>query len=218
MGGGRAAGEGPDLVQRVPDSRLRLTAATRALVEAVTLLPADADGDPIAAVASAIEAAAMALAEPRLTGTGATGPAPRTYGSYLPSSLLVGTAHPLSPGADATFADGVLEVRVRFGASYEGPPGYVHGGIVALAFDELFGMCNVCNGQGGLTGRLSVRYRRPTPLRRTLRLTAWQEHHEGRRMRVRGTMHADDVLTAEAEGLFVTPRPETRVEYFGAPS
>ena len=48
---------------------------------------------------------------------------------------------------------------------YEGPPGYVHGGCVALAFDELLGMVNVLNGLGGLTGKLTVRYRRPDPAR-----------------------------------------------------
>jgi acyl-coenzyme A thioesterase PaaI-like protein len=207
--------DAPDLTQRVPDARLRLAAATRALVEAATLAPADADDASLLVAAEAIETATAALADAELLQAGSRHRYARTYGNYLPNSLLVGTVHPLSPGATYAFADGVLDVRATFGAQFEGPPGYVHGGIVALAFDELFGMCNVCNGQGGLTGRLSVRYRKPTPLRTELRLTAWQDHHEGRRMRVRGTIHAGDVLTAEAEGLFVTPRPETRVEYFG---
>jgi len=208
--------DGSDLTQRVPDARLRLAAATRALVEATTLAPADSDDAALLAATDAIERATAALRDADLTRPGSHHRYRKTYGNYLPNSLLVGTAHPLSPGATYAFADGVLDVRATFGAQFEGPPGYVHGGIVALAFDELFGMCNVCNGQGGLTGRLTVRYRKPTPLRTELRLTAWQDHHEGRRMRVRGTIHAGDVLTAEAEGLFVTPRPETRAEYFGS--
>ena len=207
--------DAPDLTQRVPDARRRLADATRALVEAATLVPADADDASLRAAADAIENATAALAAADLTIAGSRHRYAKTYGNYLPNSLLVGVVHPLSPGATYAFADGVLDVRATFGAQFEGPPGYVHGGIVALAFDELFGMCNVCNGQGGLTGRLSVRYRKPTPLRTELRLTAWQDHHEGRRMRVRGTIHAGDTLTAEAEGPFVTPRPETRVEYFG---
>lgn len=206
----------PDLEQRVGAARRRLAESTRALVEAATLVPADSDADRLTAVAEAIDAATATLVGTGATVAGARHRYAKTYGSYLPHSLLVGQVHPLSPAATYSFADGVLDVRARFGAAYEGPPGYVHGGIVALAFDELFGMCNVCNGQGGLTGRLTVRYRTPTPLGQELRLTAWQDHHEGRRMHVRGTIHAGDTLTAEAEGLFVTPRPETRVEYFGA--
>jgi acyl-coenzyme A thioesterase PaaI-like protein len=206
----------PDLEQRVGAGRLRLAASTRALIEAATLVAADADDATLDRASEAVEAAAATLVD---SGAAVLDPRhrdARTYASFLPHSMLVGRAHPLSPAAEYSFADGVLDVRVRFGAAYEGPPGYVHGGVVALAFDELFGMCNVCNGQGGLTGRLTVRYRRPTPLQRELRLTAWQDHHEGRRMRVRGTIHAGEVLTAEAEGLFVTPRPETRTEYFGS--
>jgi acyl-coenzyme A thioesterase PaaI-like protein len=203
----------PDLAQHVTADRQRLARSTRALIEAVAAVGADRDDAAVAEAVDAIEIATRALA-----GAGPSDPVPRfgrAYADYLPSSLLVGRAHPLSPEGTYTFADGVLEVTVTFGPAYEGPPGYVHGGVVALAFDELFGMCNVCNGQGGLTGRLSVRYRKPTPLGRALRMTAWQEHHEGRRMRVRGRIHADDVLTAEAEGLFVRPRPDTSREYFG---
>ncbi len=208
-------GSPPDLEQRVGAARLRVAAATRALVETVTGVGPDADDDALARAADAIDAATATLIDASSSASDPGHRYQRSYANFLPHSLLVGQAHPLSPTATYAFADGVLDVRVRFGAAYEGPPGYVHGGVVALAFDELFGMCNVCHGQGGLTGRLSVRYRKPTPLRRELRMTAWQDHHEGRRMHVRGTIHVDDVLTAEAEGLFVTPRAETREEYFG---
>ena len=196
----------PDLEQRVGAARLRVTSSTRALIEAVGAVRSDADDAVLTRAAEAVESATAAL-----LGSGASTPAAgrhRTgdYSQYLPSSLLVGQAHPLSPAASYTFADGVLEVRARFGPAYEGPPGAVHGGVVALAFDELFGMCNVCNGRGAVTGRLSVRYRRPTPLDEELRLTGWQEYAEGRRVRVQGTIHVADTLTAEAEGLFVVPR------------
>ncbi|MFM8303071.1 MAG: PaaI family thioesterase [Actinomycetota bacterium] len=198
-----------DLEQRIGAGRLRVVESTRALVETVAGVGPDVDDDALARAAAAVEAATAALVD---AGAAPTAGRPRTahYGDFLPHSLLVGQAHPLSPAATYTVTDGVLEVRVRFGAVYEGPPGCVHGGIVALAFDELFGMCNVVNGRGGLTGRLSVRYRTPTPLHRELRMTAWPVHREGRRMRLHGTVHADDVLTADAEGLFVVPRVPLR--------
>jgi len=197
---------GPDLDQQIGAARLRVAESTRALVEAAAAIASGADDAVLARAADAIEAATATLVDGGTTAGDARHRYGRTPGTYLPHSLLVGLAHPLSPAAAYEFADGVLHVRVRFGAAYEGPPGCVHGGVLALAFDELFGMCNVCNGQGGLTGRLTVRYRRPTPLHEELRLRAWQEHREGRRMRVRGTIHAGDVLTAEAEGLFIAPR------------
>lgn len=198
-----------DLEQRIGAGRLRLVESTRALVETVAGVGTDVDDDALAGAAAAVEAAMTALADAGVSPS-AGRPWSGRYGDFLPRSLLVGRAHPLSPAATYTVTDGVLEVQVRFGSVYEGPPGCVHGGIVALAFDELFGMCNVVNGQGGLTGRLSVRYRTPTPLHRTLRMTARPVHREGRRMRLHGTVHADDVLTAEAEGLFVVPRRSLR--------
>jgi acyl-coenzyme A thioesterase PaaI-like protein len=113
----------------------------------------------------------------------------------------------------------VLDVRAVLSQLYEGPPGYVHGGFVALAFDELFGMVNVLNGLGGLTGRLTVRYRKPSPLGQELRMTGWIEEHAGRRIRTRGTIRTTtargDLLTAEAEGLFVMLHPDTARDYFG---
>jgi acyl-coenzyme A thioesterase PaaI-like protein len=207
----------PDLDPPVAPARLRLAASTRALVEAVGAVHAGADDATLDATAAAIEAATTALAASGSTSATGTRTRAGGYAGYLPSSLLVGRAHPLSPAGTATFADGVLEVRARFGPAYEGPPGAVHGGIVALAFDELFGMCTVCNGRGAVTGRLSVRYRHPTPLHEQLRLRAWVEHAEGRRVRVRGTIHAGDTLTAEADGLFVVPPPRFRADARGSP-
>jgi acyl-coenzyme A thioesterase PaaI-like protein len=104
-----------------------------------------------------------------------------------------------------------------FGAAYEGPPSYVHGGIIALAFDEMLGMANIATGHPGMTGTLTVRYRRPTPLYREVNFEAWVVKVEGRRIATRGTLSCDDVLCAECDGVFVQPRPELAAEYFGAP-
>ena len=51
-----------------------------------------------------------------------------------------------------------------FNAAYEGPPGNVHGGMVAAAFDEVLGMAQSLSGNAGFTGTLTIRYRSPTPL------------------------------------------------------
>ncbi len=59
-------------------------------------------------------------------------------------------------------AHGVIG-HANFGVAYEGPPGYVHGGIIAAAFDEVLGMAQSLTGNPGMTGTLSIRYRRPDP-------------------------------------------------------
>ena len=75
----------------------------------------------------------------------------------------------------------------------------MHGGWVALTFDELLGMTNIASGHPGMTGTLKIRYLRPTPLFTDVRLEAWTERVEGRRI-VAARLWAGDTLTAEAEG------------------
>ncbi len=92
---------------------------------------------------------------------------------------------------------------MTFGAAYEGPPGHVHGGLVAAMFDELLGFAQQSSG---FTGRLTVHYRRPTPLHQQLQVKAWQEREDGRKRIIKGTCHLGETLLSEAEGLFIAPR------------
>ncbi len=97
-----------------------------------------------------------------------------------------------------------VEGRVRLDRLREGPPGSVHGGVLAGLFDELCGAAQRLTGRpGGVTGRLVVRYRRPTPLDTELRLLAWVTDERSRRVRVRGRCEAGGLVTAEAEAVFL---------------
>ncbi len=96
-----------------------------------------------------------------------------------------------------------LEGRVRCGRLHEGPPNGVHGGYVAGLFDDILGGAMALGGHNGVTGRLNVRYRRLTPIDTDLLLTAWIDHARGRRVVARASCRAGDVVTAEAEALFV---------------
>ena len=60
----------------------------------------------------------------------------------------------------------------------------------------------------GMTARLTVSYRAPTPLDTDLRLEGELERVEGRKIFTVGRCFDGDVLTAEAEGLFISIRPE----------
>jgi acyl-coenzyme A thioesterase PaaI-like protein len=99
--------------------------------------------------------------------------------------------------------DGMVVARATFGSAYEGPPGAVHGGMVAAAFDEVLGMAQSLGGQPGMTGTLSIRYRKPTPLHRDLRFEGTLDRVDGRKLFTSGRCYDGDTLTAEAEGLFI---------------
>jgi acyl-coenzyme A thioesterase PaaI-like protein len=119
-------------------------------------------------------------------------------------SPLIGLANPIAPPLTMAAVGDHVEGTATFGAAYEGPPGHVHGGIVAAAFDEVLGMVQALTGRPGMTGTLTVRYRRPTPLYKELRFRAQVEKVEGRKIFASSTLHDGETLCAEADGLFVS--------------
>jgi Thioesterase superfamily len=206
----------PDSPAFATRERAELAAAIRELIDGV-MSSEDVDDHTMREVTREIEQLAFRLGRRRNEGAGYR---PRTHGDYLPRSPIVGEASPLSPRLDweAVEENGCLVAigRGSFGAAYEGPPGFVHGGWIACAFDEMLGIANIESGNPGMTARLTVHYRRPTPLFRELRFRAWVDRVEGRRIMSRAEAWDGDTLTAEADGIFVQPRPELAEKYFGA--
>jgi len=156
-----------------------------------------------------IEALNRTLADaPRLRGTLAY-LASGEHGNYgeinHELNAVGGQSNPLAPGLNMWVEGNRAYGTVRCGLAYEGPPGFVHGGFVAAIFDQFLGMAQVAGGQPGMTGTLTVRYLRPTPLDTELTLSAQMSRTEGRKTLVSGELRAGDEVTATAEGLFVRP-------------
>lgn len=125
-------------------------------------------------------------------------------GAGFDNSPLVGPANPIAPPLKLRVEGDLVYGDASFGRQYEGPPDHVHGGIVSAAFDEVLGMVQSLTGNPGMTGRLVVNYRRPTPLFRDLLFKGWVDRVEGRKIFTAGTLHDGDTLCAEAEGLFIS--------------
>ena len=96
-----------------------------------------------------------------------------------------------------------LVARGQFSNGHTGPPGTVHGGWIAFAFDEILGWANAQAGFPSMTGKLTIRYRRPTPIGAPVEFSVPNPRVEGKRVHVHGTLSVDGSVTAEAEGLFV---------------
>lgn len=122
-------------------------------------------------------------------------------------SPFIGRANPVAPPLVVEFGRESVSCVVTLGTLYEGPPGKLHGGYIAGIFDELLGAAQTYSGRAGMTGRLTVHYRKPTPLGVELRVEAWVESVNGRKIVCKGTLHAGEVLCAEAEGLFIAVDP-----------
>jgi acyl-coenzyme A thioesterase PaaI-like protein len=127
--------------------------------------------------------------------------------SYLDYSPIRGPYNAIAPEMQLDYVEGSdgqrrVEGRARLSPAYEGPPHGVHGGWVAAIMDELLGFAQGLAGQHGVTATLKIRYRHVTPIDEDLRLSAWIHEDRGRGLIVRGTCHAGDTLTADADGLF----------------
>lgn len=88
--------------------------------------------------------------------------------------------------------------------THQGPPGYVHGGIIATMLDEAMAKLNYPLGVTAMTRNLEVDYLRPAPIDMELTIVARHIRREGRKIfhsaQVLG--HTGKVL-AEAKGLFI---------------
>jgi acyl-coenzyme A thioesterase PaaI-like protein len=121
---------------------------------------------------------------------------------------VIGFANPLAPPVVVEAVNGELHGSAWFDYQYEGPPTCVHGGVIAMVFDEMLGAANILSGNPGMTGTLTIRYRKPTPLRTPLRLEARFVSRERRKILTTGAIYHGEVLTAEAEGIFIELVPQ----------
>jgi acyl-coenzyme A thioesterase PaaI-like protein len=109
--------------------------------------------------------------------------------------------------------------EVVLGPAYEGPPGYLHGGMSGLLMDQVLGDAAIAAGLWGMTVRLELDYRRPVPLDTALVLRGRVVEDAGRKTVVTGTIAlaaAPEQPLVEARGVFVMPRPDRQAAYFGA--
>ena len=192
----------------------RLATELRALID--LLVRTDASTESLAQSADTLAAVVAALEEhgsrPGWTGFAETANAGDLVGDdearlgFFDHSPLIGLGNAIAPPIRLEIVDGVVRGEATFGPAYEGPPGHVHGGIVAASFDEVLGMTQSLSGKPGMTARLDVNYRRPTPLRTPIRYEGHLDRVDGRKIFTKGmSFHGEtDALLAEADGLFIS--------------
>lgn len=122
------------------------------------------------------------------------GPA-NPQGLHLHFTLNPDPADPEHPTASAT---------VNLTELHGGPPGHIHGGIIATLCDEAMSKLNRPLGLLAMTRHLEVDFLRPAPLHTPLTLTARHLRREGRKL-----FHAVELqlptgeTLARGQGLFI---------------
>jgi acyl-coenzyme A thioesterase PaaI-like protein len=205
---GPPASTGDEPLNRLADAVRRISAA------AVGHAVPDADiaeaADELVRIADGLEGSAPESKRPRFQPGGH----PQ---DFFPMSPMIGFANPIAPPVEVWSVQGEsgrreIRGRVTFSDAYEGPPGCVHGGIIAAVFDEVMGAANIITENPGMTGTLTVRYRRPTPLLAPLDMVARLTGTERRKIFTWAGIYHDGALTAEAEGIFVKMDPDRLLE------
>lgn len=122
-------------------------------------------------------------------------------------NAVVGLRNPIAPPLVIHHEpDGLVWSEFVLGAAYEGPPDTVHGGVCALVLDHVLGATAHQPDKPAFTGTLTLRYRRPTALGRSLRAEAHVERVEGVKTFAVGHLADEHGVTVEAEGIFIHPK------------
>jgi acyl-coenzyme A thioesterase PaaI-like protein len=122
-------------------------------------------------------------------------------------NVVIGVRNPVAPPLVIHYEpDGSVWTDFELGAAYEGPAGHVHGGVCALVLDHVLGATAHKPGKPAVTGTLTIRYLRATPLG-PLRAEAHVDRVEGvKTFAVGRILDASGVATVQAEGIFIHPR------------
>jgi acyl-coenzyme A thioesterase PaaI-like protein len=177
----------------------RFLAATRRLQDlAVSVNP---QPDTWSDAADRVEAL-VELLEPFEAGEG-VGPANRVVELPGAGSLL------MPPYRVESFKPEGVELSVQFSRFHVGGNAAVHGGVLPLLFDSIFGMVIHAAGRPiSRTAFLHVDYRKVTPIDRSLTARGWIRESEGRKAFVNAELRdPEGNLLAEANGLMILLLP-----------
>jgi uncharacterized protein (TIGR00369 family) len=100
--------------------------------------------------------------------------------------------------------DGSVVSLPTISSSFEGPPGYLHGGVIATLLDETMSKSVRARGLKAVTGHMQVNYLRPVHSGAPIRLEGRLLKSEGRKHQTEARLlDARGRLLAQAKGLFI---------------
>ncbi len=116
--------------------------------------------------------------------------------------------------------DGSVVCFAQIPDTYEGPRGYVHGGIIATLIDETMSKAVRSHNIVGMTRHMEVDYKRPVPSCAPIRLEGQVLRSEGRKHWAEASiLDAGGIVLAHGKGLFIEVRPRhEKVALTGEPT
>ncbi len=177
--------------------RRALAESVRRLLDAV--VTTGASPAELSAAAVAIDQVTASLAESVVRQDPAV--EPDSYRAHM--SLVGGLSHPAAPQLTMQLTpDGAIG-DVVVGPVFQGGPGLVHGGIIALLIDHAMGYVANRSDRPAMTVQLTLRYHRPTPLGVPLTVTVSLDRVEGRKLHLSASITARGQVTVRADAIFL---------------
>ncbi|GAA5050715.1 acyl-coenzyme A thioesterase PaaI-like protein [Thermocatellispora tengchongensis] len=111
--------------------------------------------------------------------------------------------NPQAPPIVFSRVDDEVVGTVEVGPAFAGPPGRVHGGVVATLLDHAMGAYLFEIGRSSFTATLNIGYLKATPLGAPLEVRAGHDRIEGRKTSMWSTISVEGEVVARATGLFI---------------
>ena len=103
--------------------------------------------------------------------------------------------------------DGSVVSMPTVADTFEGPRGYLHGGVIATLLDEAMSKAVRARGLTAMTRQMEVEYLRPVPSAMALRIEGHVVRNEGRKHWTEARiLNAHGSVLATSKGLFVEVR------------
>jgi acyl-coenzyme A thioesterase PaaI-like protein len=200
----------PEIADWAPsDERRELGEAVRRLLDVV--VQTGADPAELSDAAATIDELATRLAASTVRADRSV--RANSYRAHM--SLVGGLSHPIAPELHMDVHEGGGQGEVVIGPVFQGGPGLVHGGILALLIDHAMGCVAAGPERPAMTVRLTMRYLKPTPLGVPLTVSVRLDRIEGRRLHLSADITADGQVTVDAEAIFLKLTEQNLATVFG---
>lgn len=117
--------------------------------------------------------------------------------------IMTGRASVMAPPLELWLEGDTVRGRATLGLPWQGPPGRVHGGVLALMMDILLAKTQDLVDGIGMTGTLKLRYQAGTPLKTPIDMEAHIREISGRKLIAEGRFSVNGETTVTAEGIWI---------------
>lgn len=128
----------------------------------------------------------------------------------LDYEIFTGRSTPISPPMELWIDGDVVRGKANLGLPFQGPPGRVHGGVIAAMLDVLMAKTQDLSATMGVTGTLNIRFIRATPLKTDIDMEARVLRIDGRKLYCEGRFFVNGEQTVHADGIWIAMRETFR--------